>query len=278
MNELLRNRLALLDAIPDKFITQAQAAERKAITEILGLLGELEVKDGRIVNSAANYSKVDRIFAQGQKVFNEPYQKAVNEFLGGIDKVHALNVQYFGAQDITEEANYIIRHGKENALKVLAQGGMSGISQLRTTMDIAVSSGTTIPRLASQLRTFGVVSRHAKTFAVDLLTIIDRTYTTHIATQFGFEWFWYVGGIVKDSRCFCVDRHNKYYRKSEVEAWGENPSLWEGSGSTILGGVCKGGGRNPLTNSQTIFTLAGGYNCRHVIVPVSQSAIPKSLL
>lgn len=272
---LLSERLALLDSLPERFITRAQAAERAAIRELIALLGELEVKDGKIVNSASNLSKVDRIFAVSRKAFDEPYQKAIGGFLQDVDKIHALNVKYFSSQGIDKEYAFIITHGKENALKVLAEGGLSAVNQLRTILDIAVTSGTTVPELSRQLRTFGAVSRHAKTYAVDLMTTIDRTYTTHIANQFGFEWFWYLGGIVKDSRCFCVERHEKFFHKREVEEWGNRPDLWNGSNSlTILGGMCKGGGRNPLTNSQTIFNLAGGYNCRHVIVPVSQSVVP----
>lgn len=278
MNKLLEQRLALLESLPEQFITRAQAAERAAIREVLSLLGELEVKDGKIVNSASNLQKVDRIFAASRRAFDEPYQKAIGGFLQDVDKIHALNVRYFSSQGIDKEYAFIIKHGKENALKVLADGGLSAINQLRTVVDIAVTSGTTVPELSRQLRMFGAVSRHAKTYAVDLMTTIDRTYTTHLANQFGFEWFWYLGGLVKDSRCFCAERHEKFYRRAEVEEWGNRPDLWNGSGSlTILGGVCNGGGRNPLTNSQTIFNLAGGYNCRHVIVPVSESVVPASV-
>jgi hypothetical protein len=278
MRQLLEQRLALIDSVPEQFITRAQAAERAAIREILSLLGELEVKDGRIVNSSANLAKVDRIFAASQRVFDEPYRRAVGSFLGDIDKVHALNVQYFGSQGIEQEAKFILDHGKANALKVLGEGGVVALNNIRTVLDIAVTSGATVPELTRQLKMFTGVSRHAKTYAVDLLTVIDRSYTTKIAEDFGFEWFWYLGGIIKDSRCFCVERHEKYYHKTEVEEWGRRPDLWAGSGKlTILGGVCKGGGRNPLTNERTIFTLAGGYNCRHIIVPVSESVVPQSV-
>lgn len=278
MRELLRQRLALLESLPEQFITRAQAAERAAIREVISLLGELDVKDGRIVNSPSNLTKVDRIFNQSRKVFDDPYQRAMGTFLTDVDKIHELNVRYFQGQGINKDYDFIIRHGKANAVQVLGEGGLVAINQLRTILDIAVTSGTTVPELARQLKGFGAISRHAKTWAVDLMTGIDRAYTTHLANQFDFEWFWYLGGLVKDSRCFCVERHEKFYHKTEVEAWGDNPSLWEGSGSlTILGGMCKGGGRNPLTNSQTIFNLAGGYNCRHVIVPVSESAVPASV-
>ena len=275
MPPLLRQRLALLDSLPEQFITRAQAAERAAIRELISLLGQLDLKDGKIVNSASNLATADKIFAASRKVFDEPYQRAIGGFLQDVDKIHALNVKYFASQGIDKEFAFIIKHGKENAIKVLGEGGLAAVTQIRTIVDIAVTSGTTIPELTRQLKLFGAVSRHAKTFAVDLMTTIDRTYTTHIANQFGFEWFWYLGGVVKDSRCFCVARHEKFFHRSEVEEWGNRPDLWDGTGqATILGGMCHGGGRNALTNSQTIFNLAGGHNCRHVIVPVSESIVP----
>jgi len=39
------------------------------------------------------------------------------------------------------------------------------------------------------------------------------------------EFFQYFGGIILDSRCFCIERHQKFYHKKEIEAWGRGENL-----------------------------------------------------
>lgn len=277
MAALLEQRLALLESLPDRFITRVDRAEGRAIREILSLLGTLETQDGKLVSSAANLERVDRIFETSRRAFATEHEAVMKSLLSDVDKMHSLSERYFGSirQGFEDRWRYIITHGKENAVNALGGGLLSKFNQLRTLMDMAVTSGTTVPELAKQINSYTGLFAYAKTFAVDTLAIIDATYMTTVSNELGFEWFWYVGGIVQDSRCFCVERHNNYYHRTEVEAWGDDPGLWDSDGGiTILGGVCKGGGRNPITNSKNIFILRGGYNCRHLIAPVSESVVP----
>lgn len=61
-----------------------------------------------------------------------------------------------------------------------------------------------------------------------------------------------------DSRPFCLERIGKYYKKDDVEKWAN----------------LKWAGKRAGTTKSTIFIYAGGYNCRHQIIYVSEEALP----
>jgi hypothetical protein len=76
----------------------------------------------------------------------------------------------------------------------------------------------------------------------------------------GAEFFLYQGRPIDTTRPFCRARAGKYWHRREIESWADE----EWSGKT------KG------TTTATIFNYLGGYNCRHVLVPVRQDVVPAS--
>jgi len=115
---------------------------------------------------------------------------------------------------------------------------------------------------------------HVKRVAYDAFAVSDRTYTNTVSNVLGIEWYFYSGGTIDDTRDFCQERIGKYFHKKEVEGWGENKSCCGLKYPNSNGWQ----GRNTLTNKTTIFTLAGGYNCKHSISPVSLRSVPKSVV
>jgi len=95
--------------------------------------------------------------------------------------------------------------------------------------------------------------------AHDQFAIADRSYTSAVSDEIGAEWFKYSGDTIESTRQFCEVRHNKFYYYKEIEGWADGN--WDG--------------KIPGTNDKTIFSTAGGYNCRHSIIPVSIFAVPK---
>ena len=87
----------------------------------------------------------------------------------------------------------------------------------------------------------------------------DRAVTNTVAEQLGLNWYLYTGGLLDTTRPFCKARNGKYFRKEEVQSW------------ATLGDWA---GRMAGTDEKTIFVTAGGYNCQHAILPVSEAAVP----
>ncbi len=90
------------------------------------------------------------------------------------------------------------------------------------------------------------------------LSVVGRERINDVAEDLGLEWYRYIGGVIGTSRNFCIERDGGYYRREEVEDWADEE--WDGK---IEG-----------TDSETIFSYCGGFNCRHELIPVAESSVP----
>jgi hypothetical protein len=98
----------------------------------------------------------------------------------------------------------------------------------------------------------GALERQFQRFAYDLYQQYDRAYNMQIGNEFGFNYFVYNGGLVVDSREFCIEHNGNVYSMDEAKEWinwvspttGEKPSYMNYPGY------------DPMIDF-------GGYNCRH---------------
>ncbi len=123
----------------------------------------------------------------------------------------------------------------------LVKGGLSRLELIEEMSQIAGQS-------------FGMASTVIDTG----LAIVGRERINDVAQDLGLEWYRYIGGVIRTSRDFCVERDGGYYHKSEVEEWADED--WDG--------------KIPETDASTIFSYCGGYNCRHDLIPVHESSVP----
>ena len=98
----------------------------------------------------------------------------------------------------------------------------------------------------------GGLERQFQRYAYDLYQQYDRSYSDSLAEEFDFNYFIYQGGLVTDSREFCVEHNGKVYSREEAEEWPTWKSPTTGDTPSYLGYP----GYDPLTDF-------GGYNCRH---------------
>jgi len=134
----------------------------------------------------------------------------------------------------------------------------------------------------NEYKSFGNINtKDLKAFNNDILTtkkiegnidIVAREYATQykraqgqiLANKFNVQYFKYSGTELKKvdsqgettitTRCFCRQRIGNFYTKEEIESWADLE--WDGK--------IKG------TSRVNIFQVAGGWNCRHTIRPVSE--------
>lgn len=97
--------------------------------------------------------------------------------------------------------------------------------------------------------------------AEDILQQFARDINDLMRINFRFVWVKYVGGLIETSRDWCEDHNDKYFHIEEVKRWPNEE--WDGK---IEG-----------TNKYTIFTVAGGYNCRHNFEYVPADKVPQSV-
>jgi hypothetical protein len=142
-----------------------------------------------------------------------------------------------------------IRDNFGNAIQEVLKDNIAGIgtrSQLNETLRKFIE-GT--PEQAPFL------NRYIKQTTNDAVMTFNSEYIQTISEDLGVEYYLYAGTLIEDSRPFCEARSGRYFTKEEVQKWASLKN-WQG--------------RMAGTNSSTIFTYRGGYNCRHQLWPVAK--------
>lgn len=109
--------------------------------------------------------------------------------------------------------------------------------------------GISLKELRENLKDFvvdkGLTERYYKRWTYDIYSQYERVASNEVRKQIGLSHAIYQGGLIKDSRPFCIQRNGKCYSEKEIKAWKD--LLWIGK---------------PESGYDSITDL-GGYNCRH---------------
>lgn len=287
--ELIDRKNQRLEDIPEAFQSNVERLQKRIYNKITELIGQLETEKGQIVMSEANLLRVQQINDELKKVLHSTeYINAVRKFTGEFSKQKAINDDYFkkafgNSFSSPALADQLVRNSQRDAFELLAgqAAEQNFIVPIKAQLDRAVSSGASYAETVKGIRTLvegdedidGNLLRYSKQISWDAFALSDRAYTNATADEVEIEWYLYSGGIVEDSRCFCVERDRQYFHYKEIEAFGNGEDLGEcNTGDGEWQGQMKG------TNSATIFIVAGGYNCRHTWSPVSISVVPKDVI
>lgn len=275
--ELVRDRTTRLNRAPEALVSSVEKIQRGLLQDVLKLVAELD-RDGEvIVRSAANLTKAAQITEALKGVLTgKEYLTALTRFANEFDATKQANDKLFAKAfpdfQTSELADLTLANSKAAAIEALA-GATATTNFLRPLQGVieqAVTSGANwrdtlqiLTRLTvGDAEYQGKLAQHAKQVAWDALAVADRTYADNIAQDLGAEWFLYAGTEIATTRPFCEERVGKYYTRAQVEAWAELD--WAGK-------------MKETTNANTIFQNLGGWNCRHVLVPVSAAAVPEWL-
>lgn len=252
---------------------------------MIAILKDLEVdKDGYIIQSKANrkiIQKASNAFESGIK--NSPYFDGIQQYVNSIPAVDKANSAYFNfiSQGYKPNAQYITSLKKDTISSLeslLMQDGLEIQikAPLVNILNQDINSSAKFTDLLKQVQGYitgtneldGQLLRYSKQITNDALFNYSRGYQQAVTSDLGLEWYMYAGGLTSEgkysggSRPFCIDRVGKYYHHSEIEAWASQD--WAG--------------KRRGTTSSTIFIYAGGYFCKHSIIPVHESIVPKSSL
>lgn len=214
--------------------------------------------------------------AQGQfdkTIQNSVYQSALEQHLSVIPVIDDLNTTYFESISSAFKPNRIFiqqlqTQTIETVNSLVLQDGLAAQVKLplNQILNQNINSGTSLPGMLEQVRTFikgdtgldGRLLSYSRGIVRDALFQYSRSYQQSVTADLKLEWYRYIGGIIDTTRPFCRERNGHYYSQKEVESWATLD--WTG--------------KNNLTTESSIFILAGGWNCGHSIVPVSESTVP----
>lgn len=284
--DLVKEKSKRLESIPLKMQTAFEMQQKAVLDEITLLINELDVKGGQILINKNNIDLISKIDADLKKVFlNEDYLKSVKQFASEFNKQALINDKLinsgFGDIITTAASESYINLAKRGAVQSLIGAPIDTefIRPVQSILENAVVNGASLKDTLKDVRTFiegdaknnSKFSSYVKQITNDSFAISDRSYTSIISDTLDAEWFYYAGGEVEATRCFCADRVGRYYHYKEIESWGNGENL----GSCNIGGGAWAGEIDG-TNSKTIYSYLGGWNCQHSLMPVSISIVPES--
>ena len=288
-DELVKQKIKLLETVPETIVTAAEKAQRDAWRKLGPLLAEMDVdENGNIEQTEDNIRRIGLITDELNKVLaGGEYRDAVQSFLSSIDEGVQLTDDIAKKIDSTFKPDNVQRQllaiSKQNAINAFFGSGLKEnvtqpfIEQLTANVAARAPLNQAVKALQGVIEgtetTDGRLLANVRTTANTAQAIADRSYSAAVNEELGIEYFQYLGGEIPTTRPFCEHREGAIYHRKEIEAWGD------GKNSAGINDIRNGtwDGRIDGTDSRSIFTFVGGWNCRHYLVPVIKQKVPASV-
>lgn len=262
------DRIRLIETVPDNFIDTVDGLREGLIRELTRLIAGFDTIDGRLVSNTQNLARIEQIIdALGNYLF-EPeseYLQALSNFIAGIGESAILTNEFLGIKS-NPLYQQILKQNQFNAIKLFDKTAIDVqlSNTIRSQITASIAEGGRVADTIDFLRNFiggsevnkPALTRYVKTQALTAYGTADASYLVAVGLGEGIERWLYAGGLVKDSRPFCEARVGREFTTAEVLKWPEEEGYqWDG----MIAG----------TNASNIFTVRGGWNCRHVLAPVT---------
>lgn len=291
LDNILKKKEEFLDQARTKLENTALRLQVDLFEKIISeIIPQLDVQDGKILETANNY----RLISQMDKVYDTFNVKVINTILPlinkGIDEISNLASDYFTMsfpelpkkfEQIIESTRVIteLRIGLREGKMVRGGTFMSMLNvdpaDMQKLMSKAVSSQMNMKDFIKIIKEningseekIGSLERQFNRFTYDTYQQYDAAYNKKLAEEFDFKYFIYQGGLVKDSRDFCVCHNGKVFSKEEAETWKE----WKPDDCDYPAGYeikAKDPSIHPSYMDYPEYDPLidrGGYNCRHVL-------------
>jgi hypothetical protein len=278
LEELIQQKVDRIDNIPKEFLTSVEKEQKVIFKEVLKRIDVLDRINGKIVLNDRNLRLINEIGSDLNKIVaNSKYKDLVKGFIKEFDtqnlitdNIYKISIENYKKTQIADKivtqfklntaerfiGNHALTQEFSTPLKdIMLKAVVNESSYVDTVMSIKDIIEGDSERL-------GKLRRYSGQIAWDSMAQMDRTYSKVTAENNGVEFYRYVGGTVKDSRDFCVERTEEYFHKNEIEGWASLD--W--------------GGKIPNTTKDNIFTNAGGYRCQHSFIGLGLSRVPKDVI
>lgn len=289
-DELVKRKIKLLETVPETIVTAAEKAQRDAWRKLGPLLAEMDVDaTGNIRQTEDNIRRIGLITEELNKVLaGGEYKDAVQSFLASIDEGVQLTDEIAKKINRSFEPDNVQRQllaiSKQNAINAFFGSGLKEnvtqpfLEQLTANVAARAPLREATKALQGVIEgtetTDGRLLANVRTTANTAQAIADRSYAAAVNEELGIEYFQYLGGEIPTTRPFCEHREGAIFHRKEIEAWGD------GKNSAGINDIRNGtwDGRIDGTDSRSIFTFVGGWNCRHFLVPVIKQKVPPSVI
>lgn len=275
--ELLAERLERIESIPDRFINKAAATQSELFSELLVILEQLGLSNqGELLLSAANLEQVDNLLNQYyQKVKQGSYGALVSGYIQQLDKQKSISDEFFKIEFDTgpkAQSQAVFNQSRQKALRQLINDDFKTnfINVIRDQVIGSVEAKASFSQLRNDLfglftdtdQRLGVLHNWTSQVSRDIFSVTDRSYNNAVGEELELQFVEYAGGLVKDSRPFCVEREGQIFHINEVRAWAALD--WQG--------------KYRRTSESNIIDWLGGYNCMHTAAYRSLINVPREVI
>lgn len=254
-----------LDTIGEDFGKKVDKSQDELLVLLLLLLSRLSYDtEGNLVSSTDNYARVEALMAEFKDaVSRSSYYDALVFLANRIDKQADLTKEYYKKLGLDPGLASEVGYEEQMASMFddLTNLETNLYAYIRNFILASIASGSARSLLEggiSEIMVGGGPDKKGRLFNMAVLTadtmfaVIDRSFTYALGKALGIKNFKYAGGLVNDSRPFCVARDGKVFDEGAIRSWGRLGD-WKG--------------KIPGTDEATIFIYLGGYRCRHWLVP-----------
>ena len=275
-----KKRSKLIVSLMSSMQEQIEDNQKKLLSKTLErFVDKLEIdENGNVLNNDKNRKllfEIDDVFKEYQK---KEARKTIELLLNSVASIMAFNQGYFQAIDGKARTLELMPKVKDfmkgwlgiqgnvvepnGYIEKLVANDPAKIALKNTAMKIVIGQEG-FENAKKQIKTLidgnkdsmGALEKHHKNFAFDLYSQIDRATAKTIATDLGFVFAIYEGGLVERSREFCIEHAGKIYHIDEIKAF--KP-------------------KNGIPPNYNPFTSLGGYNCLHHLNFIS-NALAKAM-
>lgn len=267
MNELLEIIAKLdkqLNDLFSKLDINLPTIQRDIYGRLMQFINKLSTRKGSILASLDNL----KLLSQFKKELfdllqdNESMGNVVKDFINGISESTVYINDYFAILMTTFNRDTRLLKAIQKIViddtldLLLGNGAYTNlIEPVRSILQQNITTGASYKDLQNELKQYldAKTSRYVKQITNDAVMGYERSYMQNIAQDLELEHYYYQGTKIATTRAFCQTRAGKVYTENEVKNWA---SLnWQG--------------KRIGTNESNILYFAGGYNCRHRILPIS---------
>ena len=277
LQDIIKQKVDNLDTIDGRIYDRLLPSEKLMVNYIVEKLKSLEQKDGVILATEDNFTNLSAIIKQAKKIFfGTKYIETIEYYSKQFDLENALTVKYFstmvGNFKVTDNYKLIAKTAKANALEYFQAEEVNSfyIKPMQRLLSQSVQSEVTYSQAVKSVREYvngqpdsrkGALDVYVKRAVRDGYAIADRTYIETVSNNLELNWYYYSSGTVAESREFCIIKEGNYYDEKTVKSWASQK--WQGK--------YKG------TNENNIKIYLGGYNCMHLLMPVSDDLVPDDI-
>ena len=225
-------------------------------TRITSLAASLANKDGSLISTSESLQKALNMRVEIAQVFANEFdgvaQSVVGTFVDAAKNANARFVEAGIASQFSEADAGIIQAMMTDTGAEITSASIEAQALIAREMYISTISGGNQADLIEQVTQYlvGQTDKRGKSMLSHVDTIVRTRYmemdslVTQIkGEEFGIDKYKYVGGLIRDSRDWCVKHNGKTFTLSEIKLWAGQQ--WQGK------------------KSGDPFVVRGGWNCIH---------------